>query len=235
MNAMKNIFGSSLGKKYIMALTGGAMFLFVIAHLLGNLQIFLGAESINRYGHFLQSNVELVWPARLFLLLMIGLHIWSAISLTRENRAARPEQYVDWKPNSATYASRTMLMSGLVVGAFIIYHLLHFTAQVKYINLTGQNFVEFTDPEKRHDIFRMMVVGFSNRWVCLFYVVGIGLLCLHLSHGVSAMFSSLGWRNHAYSPLLVKGARLVSILIFIGYVSIPISIFVFGFGKEALK
>src|SRR5258708_2699479 len=113
MKLLTNIFGSSLGKKYIMAITGGAMFLFVIAHMVGNLQIFLGPESINRYGHFLQSNLELIWPARIGLLAMVLLHIWSAISLSRENKAARPIQYADWKPNSASYASRTMLMSGL--------------------------------------------------------------------------------------------------------------------------
>jgi len=234
MKVITNIFRSSLGKKYIMAVSGFVLFLFVVGHLAGNLQFFLGAEAINRYGHFLQSNTELIWPARIFLLAMIGLHIWSAIKLSIENKAARPVAYANWNPTTASYASRTMLMSGIIIFVFIIYHLLHYTAQVQYINFTGQNFVSFEDPEKRHDIFKMMVVGFSNIWVSVFYVVGIGLLCLHLSHGVSSMFQSLGWKNKVYGPFLDKGARLVAWLIFLGYISIPISVLL-GYGKEALK
>src|SRR5436853_1204088 len=165
MKIISRLFNSSLGKKYIMAVSGLVLFLFVVAHLAGNLQIFLGPEAINRYGHFLQSNPELIWPARLFLLLMLVLHIWAAIKLSAENKAARPVGYASWQPAGATYASRTMLMSGIIIFVFIIYHLLHFTVQTQYINLTGQNFVEFTDPQKRHDIFKMMVVGFENIWV----------------------------------------------------------------------
>jgi succinate dehydrogenase / fumarate reductase cytochrome b subunit len=231
---LTNIFKSSLGKKYIMAVTGFVLFLFVLGHLAGNLQIFLGPEAINRYGHFLQTNPEFIWPARLFLLLMIALHIWSASKLSLENKAARPFGYAVYQPVASTYASRTMLMSGLIVLAFIIYHLLHFTVQTQYVNLTGQNFVTFMDPEKRHDIFKMMVVGFSNGWVSGFYLLGMALLCLHLSHGVSSMFQSMGWKNEAYRPLLDKGARILGVLIFLGYSSIPVAILC-GYGKEALK
>src|SRR6266581_550066 len=135
MNIVSNIFSSSLGKKYIMAVTGFVMFLFVIGHLAGNLQIFLGAEAINRYGHFLQSNPELIWPARLFLLAMLALHIWSATKLSLENNAARPVGYAIYQPVASTCASRTMLMSGIIVFVFIVYHLLHYTAQVEYLNL----------------------------------------------------------------------------------------------------
>jgi succinate dehydrogenase / fumarate reductase cytochrome b subunit len=234
MKVITNIFSSSLGKKYIMAVSGLVMFLFVIGHLAGNLQFFLGADSINRYGHFLQTNIELIWPARIFLLVMIGLHIWAAINLSIENKAARPVPYADWNPTTASYASRTMLMSGIIIFVFIIYHLLHYTVQVQTINFTGQSFVTFEDPQKRHDIFKMMVLGFSNLWVSIFYIIGIGLLCLHLSHGVSAMFQSLGWKNKVYGPCLDTGARAISWLIFLGYVSIPISVLL-GYGKEALK
>jgi succinate dehydrogenase / fumarate reductase, cytochrome b subunit len=234
MKVITNIFRSSLGKKYIMAVSGFVLFLFVVGHLVGNLQFFLGAESINRYGHFLQTNVELIWPARIFLLLMIGLHIWSAIKLSIENKAARPIPYADWNPTTASYASRTMLMSGIIIFAFIIYHLLHYTVQVQYINGTGQSFATFEDPQKRHDIFKMMVIGFKNPWVSGFYIIGIGLLCLHLSHGVSSMFQSLGLKNKVYGPCLDKGSRIIAWLIFLGYVSIPISVLL-GYGKEALK
>jgi succinate dehydrogenase / fumarate reductase, cytochrome b subunit len=234
MKVITNIFRSSLGKKYIMAVSGFVLFLFVIGHLAGNLQFFLGAEAINRYGHFLQSNVELLWPVRIVLLAIIGLHIWSAIKLSAENKAARPVAYTNWNPTTASYASRTMLMSGIIIFVFIVYHILHYTVLIKGINLTGQDFAAFEDPQKRHDIFRMMVTGFTNPWVSIFYIVGIALLCLHLSHGVSAMFQSLGWKNKVYGPCLDTGARVLAWLIFLGYVSIPISVLL-GYGKEALK
>ena len=203
------------------------MFLFVVGHLAGNLQIFLGPEAINRYGDFLQSNVELLWPVRLVLLAIIGVHIWSAAKLTRENRAARPAAYEQWEPTAASYASRTMMVSGLIVGVFILYHLLHYTAMVRAVNLTGKDFdarPEFFDAKGRHDVYHMMVTGFGQPVVSLFYVVGVGLLCLHLSHGISAMFQSLGWKKRSYGACLDRGAKWAAALIFLGYSSIPISI-----------
>lgn len=217
-----------------MAVSGFVLFLFVIGHLAGNLQIFLGPEAINRYGHFLQSNPELIWPARLVLLLLVVLHIWAAAKLSLENKAARPVGYAQYRPVGSSYASRTMLMSGTIIFIFVLYHLLHFTAQVQYINLTGQNFVDFTDPEKRHDIFKMMVVGFNNPWVSIFYLIGMALLCLHLSHGASSMFQSIGWKNRPFTPVLDKLARWVALLIFLGYSSIPLAILL-GYGKDHLK
>ena len=240
MNIIANLFKSSVGKKYVMAVTGSVLFLFVIGHLIGNLQVFLGPEAINRYGHFLQSNPELIWPARLTLLLMVGLHICSAATLSLENRAARPVGYAVYQPVGSSYASRSMLIGGGVVFVFIIYHLLHYTAQVQYLNLTGQSFAAFVEklpgqvPAERHDIFKMMVVGFSKPLVSGFYVLGLALLCLHLSHGASSMFQSLGWKNEAYRPFLDKAARVVAVLIFLGYSSIPVAILC-GYGKEALK
>jgi succinate dehydrogenase / fumarate reductase cytochrome b subunit len=142
--------------------------------------------------------------------------------------------YGEWSPTVASYASRTMLVSGLIVFVFIVYHLLHFTAQVKYINLTGQSFVHFEDPQKRHDIFKMMVVGFNDWRVSGFYVLGMALLAMHLSHGVGAMFQSLGLKNKTYGPVLDKASFVIGWLIFIGYSSIPTAILL-GFGKEALK
>ena len=214
-----------------MAVTGFALFLFVIAHLAGNLQIFLGPEAINRYGNFLQTNPEIIWPARIILLLCIGLHIWSAIQISAENKIARPVAYAVYKPVASSYASRTMLMSGFIIFVFIIYHLLHFTVLVQAVNGTGQNFAAYEDSDKRHDIFKMMVVGFSNLWVSGFYIVGMALLCLHLSHGVSSMFQSIGWKNAAYRPFLDKAAYWLAALIFIGYASIPLAILLFGYGR----
>jgi succinate dehydrogenase / fumarate reductase cytochrome b subunit len=223
----RNLFCSSLGKKYLMAGTGLLLVLFVIGHMAGNLQIFLGPEAINRYGYFLQSNVEVLWPVRIALLGVVLLHIWSATTLTLANRAARPVAYQEWEPAAASYASRTMMVSGVIVTVFIVYHLLHYTAMVQAVNLTGKNFnakPEFFDAAGRHDIYKMMVVGFSQPWVCLFYIVGVGLLCLHLSHGAGAMWQSLGWKKRPYGPCLDRMAKWGAALIFLGYIVIPISI-----------
>lgn len=229
-----NLFTSSLGKKFIMAITGMALFLFVLLHMLGNLQVFLGWETLNRYGAFLQGNMELLWPARIILLGLVTLHIWSAIKLSAENRAARPQPYAQQELVAASYASRTMLMSGLIILAFIIFHLLHFTVQVQAINLTGKDFATLKDAQGRHNVFAMMVLGFSNPWVSCFYIVAMFLLCLHLSHGVSAMFQSLGWKSPAYGPCIDCFARGISWFIFLGYISIPIAILL-GYGSSYLK
>jgi succinate dehydrogenase / fumarate reductase cytochrome b subunit len=230
MNAT-NLFKSSLGKKFIMAVTGMLLFLFVVLHLIGNLQVFLGPEALNRYGNLLQTNVELLWPARIGLLIIVALHIWSAIKLSAENRAARPKAYAHYEVVAASYASRTMLMSGLIILAFIIYHLLHFTVQTPGVNFTGRNFAELEDAKHQHDVFAMMIIGFQNPIVSSFYIIAMFLLFLHLSHGVSAMFQSLGWKGPAWAPCIDRFAKVVSWLVFLGYVSIPISILL-GYGSS---
>ena len=226
INLLRNLFCSSVGRKYVMAATGAAMFLFVIGHLVGNLQVFISPEQINAYGHFLQSNIEIIWPARISMLACIALHILSAASLTRENMAARPVNYARWEPTAASYASRTMVMSGIIVGVFIVYHLLHYTVMVQApgLGLNGQEFAALEDKDLHHDIYRMIILGFSNGWVSLFYIVGVGLLCLHLSHGVSAMWQSLGWKKSSYGPSLECLAKGGSLLIFLGYISIPLAV-----------
>jgi len=223
MNLFTRIWRSSLGKKYIMALSGFGLFGFVIAHLACNLQVFLGPESVNRYGQFLQTTPELLWPARIGLIVLAGLHIAAAAQLSAENKRARGTPYAHYEVVAASYASRTMLMSGLIIAAFVIYHLLHFTAQIPAINFTGQDFRALEDAKARHDIYRMMVLGFRQPLVSGFYILAMALLCLHLSHGVSSMFQSMGWKNKYYGRFLDPAARLVAALIFIGYVSIPIA------------
>lgn len=218
-----------------MAASGALLFLFVIGHLLGNLQIFLGPEAINRYGHFLQSNVEILWPVRIALLVLVVVHVVTAAQLTRENRAARPVGYAgNPAPPAASYASRTMLLSGLMVAAFVIYHLLHYTAQVKAINLTGVDFVALHDAQGRHDVYAMMVLGFGQPLVSGFYVLAMALLCLHLSHGVYAMFQSLGITVPCCPELPKRFARWAAILIFVGYVSIPVAVLA-GLGRDYVQ
>ncbi|MHB8519388.1 MAG: succinate dehydrogenase cytochrome b subunit [Limisphaerales bacterium] len=225
MNLITGLFKSSLGKKFIMAVTGAVLFLFVVFHMVGNLQVFFGPEHINAYANFLQSNAEILWPARIFLLLSVALHVWAAVTLSLENRAARPIGYANNPtPLAASYASRTMLVSGLVVFCFLVYHLLHFTVQVPALNLTGQDFKTLHDANGRHDVYRMLVIGYSNPWVSTFYIAGMGLLCLHLSHGVGAMFQSLGLKNDAYARILDRGAQAAAWVIFIGNCSMPVAV-----------
>ena len=203
----------------------------VAIHLAGNLQVFLGAEAINRYGHFLQSNPELIWPARGVLLLMVGVYIWAAVKLSLENKAARSIGYAQYQPVGSSYASRTMLMSGLIIAGFVIYHLLHFTVQMKSINFTGQDFERLLDAKGRRDVYGMMITGFSSPLVSGFYVVSMALLCLHLSHGAGAMFQSVGWKNQVYGPIIDRLAKIAAWLIFLGYSSIPVAVLL-GYGKR---
>jgi succinate dehydrogenase / fumarate reductase cytochrome b subunit len=239
MNLIGRLFRSSVGKKLIMAVTGLGLVLFVFGHMVGNLQVFLGPEAINRYAELLHFSPELLWVVRLSLLTLVVLHIWAAVQVSRENRVARPVGY-DGSPApvEASYASRTMLMSGLIVAAFVIYHLLHFTAQVDAINFTGKSFADLHELSEagveRHDVFRMVILGFSQPLVSLFYVVGVGLLCLHLSHGIRAMFQSLGLMTHRCGPMIKKIAPVLAWVLFLGYVSIPLAVLL-GFGKEALN
>ena len=235
MKLLTRIWQSSLGKKYIMALSGVGMFLFVTGHMLGNLQLFLGPEALNRYAHFLQSNQELLWPVRLSMLALVGLHVWSALRLWQENGAARPVEYAHGKAAfGADLASRSMMVGGVIVGLFIVYHLLHYTVCVRAVSLTGKDFAHLTDATGLHDVYAMVVYGFSVWPVSLFYVVAVGALCFHLSHGASAMFQSLGLRNHTWWPAIQKGARLWAVVLFIGYILTPSAVLL-GYGKDYVK
>ena len=217
-----------------MALTGAALFAFVIGHLVGNLQVFGPPEMINRYAHFLKSTPELLWGARLGLLVMVALHIASAVTLSAANKAARPEPYAGKSAYGSTAQSRYMLVSGLVIAAFVVYHLAHFTALLPGINGQG-DFHKLTTVlhgETVPDVYAMMVVGFQVWWVVLFYLVAQALLFMHLSHGVAAMFQSLGFRNHVWGPRIACGAKFASIAIFAGYAAIAVSLFM-GVGIDS--
>jgi succinate dehydrogenase / fumarate reductase cytochrome b subunit len=211
---------SSIGRKIIVALTGVILILFVIGHLLGNLQIFLGPEWINSYAQHLRDLGPLLWAIRAFLLVSVLLHIYFTIQLAIENKRARRSAYVEKEHVKATFASRHMVMSGLIVLAFIIYHLAHFTVRV-----TDPRFELLkNDPLGRHDVYSMMVYGFQSYLVSGFYFVGLFLLTLHLSHGASSFFQSLGLSNKKLTPRLALGGRVFAWALFIGYMSIPVAV-----------
>ena len=219
---------SSVGRKIIVAVTGVILILFVIGHLLGNLQIFLGPEWINAYSQHLRDLGPLLWLIRAFLLTTVILHIYFTILLAIENRRARPERYIDRQYVKASWASRHMVVSGLVVLAFIIFHLLHFSGR----KFNPQFPPLKLDPLDRYDVYSMMVYGFQNVYVSSFYIVGLFLLTLHLTHGSSSFFQSLGLNNQRLTPRLAIGGRILAWLLFIGYTSIPIAVLL-GFIKPA--
>ena len=214
------LWQSSLGKKYVMALTGLGLYLFVIIHLLGNLQVFAGPTKINEYAHTLKAAPPILWGARLGLLTMVMLHIVAAIQLTRANRKARPQAYAVGTPVASTFAQRTMVVSGLILLAFILFHLSHFT-----LGFVDPQYLEFHDPlTGYHDVRRMMIEGFSNPLVAVFYIVAMGLLLLHLSHGVSSTFQSLGMRSKKTFGFFDKLAKASGLLLFLGNSAIVLAI-----------
>jgi succinate dehydrogenase / fumarate reductase cytochrome b subunit len=220
VNILSAFYRSSVGKKIIVAITGVILILFVIGHLLGNLQIFIGPDWINGYSQHLRDLGPLLWLIRAFLLITVVLHIYLTILLAIENRRARPEPYVDRRYVKATFASRHMVMSGLIVLAFIIYHLAHFTVRV-----TDRRFgLLRADSLGHYDVYSMMVYGFQNYFVSGFYVLGLFLLALHLSHGSSSLFQSLGLNDKKLTPRLALAGRIFAWLLFAGYTSIPVAI-----------
>ena len=226
MNIIERIWNSSLGKKYVMAITGAGLFVFLIGHLVGNLQVFGPPELINGYAHFLKSKPAMVWGARLGLLACVGLHILAAITLHKLNEAARPVGYAGKGAYGASKASQYMLPTGLIIAAFIVYHLAHFTVLLPGINGVG-DFSKLTATlhgEQVPDVYAMMVLGFQVPWVVLFYLVAQALLFVHLGHGLAAMFQSLGFRDHVWWPRIQLFAKGASLALLIGYSVIPVAI-----------
>jgi succinate dehydrogenase / fumarate reductase cytochrome b subunit len=204
----------------IVAITGIVLIVFIIGHLLGNLQIFLGPEWVNSYAEHLRSLGPLLWMIRIFLITIFIVHIFYTISLAIENRRARPVHYRQKDNIKATLASRSMAISGLIVLIFVLYHLAHFTVRV-----TDPRFLLLkADPLNRYDVYSMMVYGFQNVYVSAFYILGLFLLTLHLTHGTSSFFQSLGLNDQKLTPRLATAGRVLAWLIFIGYTSIPVAV-----------
>lgn len=206
-----------------MAVTGVALLGFVVGHMLGNLQIFIGQDRLNDYAATLHGMQPLLWTARFGLLVLVGLHIWAAVVLTMENRRARPEAYRQRGTIQATYASRTMRWSGLIVLAFIIYHLLHFTVQV-----THPDYRDMLDAAGRPDVYNMVITGFSSWLVSGFYIISMFLLAMHLSHGIASMLQTVGLRNSGTRQMIDSVSWLFAAIIFVGNISIPLAV-LFGY------
>ncbi len=197
-----------------MALTGLILAGFVLGHMSGNLLMFKGAPAINEYAKWLHDHAGLLWAARVVLILSVIAHIWVGIQLTLENRAARAGGPADEATRRATVASRTMPYSGVVILAFVVFHLLHYTFRT--VALDGAVYGD--------DVYKMVVAGFSSRSVSIFYIISMLLLCLHLSHGVSSVFQTLGLRNERWRSRLDFVALAYGWIIALGFISIPLAV-----------
>ena len=209
-----------------MAVTGLLMIGFVVVHMTGNLQMFAGTpDQINGYAHLLKSYPVILWSFRLGLLAVTALHIWGTITLARENRIAKPVGYAVAGKKSrlqTTLTSVTMVISGSILLGFIIFHLLHFTAQMVDHSYASMETVVggITMP----DVYRMVVTGFSKPWISIFYVVAMALLFSHLRHGAASVWQTFGVRDRNLAPLIEIGSWVLAALLFLGFSSIPVAV-----------
>ena len=217
---------SSIGKKILVALSGAAMMGFLIGHLSGNLLAYGGPDAINAYAEWLHSLGKILWLARLGLIAVVAVHIVFSVLLVIENRMARHESYAYEATVGASKASRTMIYSGAVILAFLLFHLSHFTVTI--FNEFGTD--KYLDAEGRRDVYRMLKDGFGVWWVSSFYLISIGLLCMHLSHGFASVFQTLGLSSNRFRPVAEISGHLFSGVLFLGYASIPVA-FWFGILK----
>jgi succinate dehydrogenase / fumarate reductase cytochrome b subunit len=215
-NPIVAFYQSSVGKKIVVSVTGVVLVLYVLGHLLGNLQIFLGSDQLNWYAEFLHNLGPLLWLIRFVLLACFVVHIVATIQLALENRRAKPQKYATAGYQASTRASRTMIYSGLLVLCFVIYHLMHFTLLV-----TNPSYRDLRDHLGQHDVYRMVVLGFQQPLISLVYAAAVFLVALHLSHGFASIPQTLGLNNQRISKFVSGGGQIISWLVFAGYALIP--------------
>lgn len=226
MNPFIFFWKSSIGKKWLVALTGLVWVGYVFGHLAGNLQVFAGPAAINTYAEFLHARPTVLWIVRLFLIAAFVLHVVATLKVRFESRQARLQPYQKRAFVQAKISARTMAISGLIVLSFVIYHLLHLT-----LRSTDARFKPLAQGgllQGENDVYTMLILGFQSPLVSLFYLLGVGLLCLHLSHGFSSMLQTLGINSKKLMTPLSIGGRVLAALVFIGYASIPIGVWTGG-------
>ena len=218
MDASQTFLGSTIGKKIVMAGSGAILAAFVLAHMLGNLQLYLGADALNAYSVWLREVLHGagLWIVRAVLLVALVLHVWAAASLTAADRAARPVRYREFEPRESTYASRTMRWSGVLLFAFVVYHLLDLTFGT--VNPSFQS----------GNVFHNVVASFRVAPVALLYVAAMLLLWLHLRHGMWSMLRTLGLGHPRYERMAQRFAAAFATVVVAGNVSFPLAV-LFGF------
>ncbi len=219
MRWLWNLTISSIGAKVLMALTGVVLVGFVFGHMIGNLQVFVGQETLNNYAVFLHSKPALLWVVRVGLLSCFVVHVIFSARLTLLNQAARPVAYQARKPLRSTFASRNMFVTGFVVLAFLLFHLAHFTWRI-----THPQYSELTDAAGRFDVYSMVILSFRDPIIAGSYIVAMILLGLHLSHAVSSIFQSLGLNTPLWFALTDKVGPVIAVIVVLGNLSMPIAI-----------
>jgi len=197
---------STVGSKVLVAITGLSLVGFLVFHMIGNLKVLFGQDDINGYAHFLKHGLgPILWIARGGLLVLFVTHIALALRLKAKTSAARPVPYLALKPVQATLSSRTMLLTGLVVGAFLLYHLAHFTFgwthQVELANGMKVDYQSLKDAEGRPDVYSITVAGFRSPLIAGLYIVAQLILFAHLSHGIQSTLQTLGLKGTRFAPL----------------------------------
>lgn len=229
MRAFGEVWLSNIFQKWIMAISGLAMVLFLIGHLSGNLLMFLGPEHMNEYGHSLRTLLHGagLWVARGGLLVFFVLHILSAVILVRRNRVANHTKYVKVQPVTSTLASRSMALTGFTVLAYVIYHVAHFTWGVAHGQYSAtQPGWEYTlaDGTVVPDVYRMVVASFLDPLICVIYLLAMIVLGFHLYHAVASIFQTLGLTNRRITPVIKFIGPALGIGLVVGFSTVPLSI-----------
>ena len=221
---------ASVLAKIGVAITGGGLILFVLAHMFGNLQVFLGPDTFNLYAYKMQ-NMVLLWPARIGLLAIFVIHMGLVFLLTRQNSVARPVGYASYEPIQSTVASRYMLQTGIVILLFVVYHLLHFTLHRVHYPDSAEGFaaqIEYQTPpyvgQQMHNAYGMVLYSFQQPVVALIYVLAQLFLAAHLWHGGQSLFQTIGVKNENRRALLTRAGPVLAIVVLIGNCSIPIAV-----------
>lgn len=213
-----NMLTSSVGKKIIMACTGVILILFITGHVLGNLSIYYGPNGINAYAVHLRDLGPLLWLIRLAMLAIFLVHIWVGLKLTLENKDARPLGYNQKQNLKTGFAAQTMIISGLILFAFVVYHVLHFTLHVGVPDAHG-----LVDSMGRFNVYAMVVDGFKNHFLnVVVYIAGMVFLLLHVSHGFGSFFQTLGLARKSNLEQISGFGKFYALVVFLGYISIPI-------------
>ncbi len=203
-----------------MAISGFFLLLFVVGHMLGNLTIFGGPGAIDSYAQKLHALGPLLWAERLFMLAMLVTHVYFGVVLTLENRASKPEKSARQRWLRATFAGRSMIWTGLLLLAFIGYHLLHFTFHVT------PGVVTSVDTAGRFDVYAMVVNAFRSVPVAAVYVAAMAILLIHVSHGAQSFIQTIGLNDERTLPRFEKAAKWLAWILLIGFSAIPVAILV---------
>ena len=212
-NWVARFYGSTVGRKIVMAVTGIVLVGFIAIHMSGNLLVHRGADAMNHYAAFLKSQAPLLWGTRIVVALALVLHIHSALTLTRRAAAARPDRYARLTPQVSTWSARLMRVSGILLAVFVVFHILHVTTGT----VLASQFVE-------GEAYQNVVRSFSITWVAAFYLISMMALAMHLHHGIWSLFQTLGANHPHLEGGRKKLAWLLSVVIPAGFASVPLAV-----------